>query len=170
MIDVEYSEGGGMELMHDWFDNPEFRRTLRNALLESDPYGVVLDHDQFQPLAMLSFCSLFVSGCVEVRRQSASGEPQYAYRLRHLVDLALLNPVDRMVALRMRTYRPVYEIVPEAADALRRASGELSTRRPLFLGEESGPAMRRRISEQFEQIMTTALRFNKPVEPAGCGV
>lgn len=161
-----------MELINDWFGKPEFRRTLMNALLESDPYGVVLDQDQFQPLAMLSFCCLFVYGCVELREQSVAGEPRRTYRLRHNVDLALLNPVDRIVAEQMHTYRHIYQIIPEAADsiAMSTSSAALSIQRPLFVVKESGPAMRRRISEQFDQIMNDALRFNKPTEPAGCGV
>lgn len=161
-----------MEPMNSWFAKPEFRRMIMNALLENDPYGAALDLGQFQALAVLSFCCLFVSGCVEMREQAAAGEPRRIYRLRHDVDISVLNPVDRVVAEQMQDYRQVYEIVPGAANliSMRTASAELSAKHRVFVVKDSGPAMRRKISEQFDQIMNDALRLNKPAEPTGCGV
>ena len=123
-VQMSTEKEGGMDLIHDWYDDRRFRGRLTDALGEIDPYGLVLDRGDFQPLAALSFCSLVAAGCVEVQEKSAEG-PRCSYRLRGNVDLLVLNPVDRIVAERMQTFRHVYEIIPEAADALRAAAGAL---------------------------------------------
>ena len=156
---------GGMDLIHTWYSDRRLRRRLMDALRESDPYGVVLDWGDFQQLAALSFCNLVVAGCVEAQEHSAEG-PAFSYLLRGNVDLQMLSPVDRIVAQRMKTARHAYQVIPEAAEALREASGALSGLRPLFPFTDGKPAGRQQVAEQFDRIMTRALQINT----VGCGV
>jgi hypothetical protein len=155
-----------MELIHDWFGDRKVRRRLREFLQENDPYDLALAGSEFQPLAALSFCSLYVSGCVDQKEEATADAPRYSYRLRAEVDLQLLGPVDRIVAERMPTFRHAYQVIPEAAEELRRSVDTLTVR-PLFDPGESGPAARKAISELFDRLMSAALEINAPV---GCGV